>query len=118
MSNSDTAQFDLSQFGSWYLLAGIEVYAESAHEVCQCDTLLLELDRLEAWEQANGAYYSYEYVPARFAELRERITELRDYIDAEDERYYAEREARERRESFTVVEGGLSGNLSQAGINE
>ena len=117
MSNSDTAQFDLSQFGSWYLLAGIEVYAESAHEVCQCDTLLLELDRLEAWEQVNGGYYSYEYVPARFAELREHITELRDWIEADYERYYAERTAQEARANFTVIEGGLSGNLSQDGID-
>ena len=117
MSNSDTAQFDLSQFGSWYLLAGIEVYAESAHEVCQCDTLLLELDRLEAWEQVNGGYYSYEYVPARFAELRERITELRDWLQAQEDQWYSERAAERARAEFTVIEGGLSGNLSQDGIN-
>ena len=52
--NSDTALFDMSQFGASYLLAGIEVYLETAHEVCQCETLLLELDRLEAWEQRHG----------------------------------------------------------------
>jgi hypothetical protein len=102
MDNSTTFDYQLSQFGSWYLLAGIECYAEAAMETCQCETLLLELDRLEAWEQENGGYYSYEYVPARFAELRERITERLADIEAYDAQYYAER----ARSEFTVIEGG------------
>ena len=117
MSNSDTAPFDLSQFGSWYLLAGIECYLETVYEAISCETMLVELDRLEAWEQAHGGYYSYEYVPARFAELRERITEARDWLQAQEDQYYSERFAAERREKFTVIEGGLSGNNSQSGIN-
>ena len=115
MDNSTTFDFQLSQFGSWYLLAGIEAYAEAAQEVCQCETLLKELDRLEAWEQAHGGYYSYEYAQARFADLRASLIEWRDFIDAEDERYFAERAAQEARAQFTVVEGGLSGNNSQSG---
>ena len=102
MSNSDTAPFDLSQFGSWYLLAGIECYLESAMEVCSCETLLLELDRLEAWEQQHGGYYCYEYVPARFAELRERIRQHMADIEAYEADYYAER----ARSEFTVIDGG------------
>ena len=102
MSNSDTAPFDLSQFGSWYLLAGIECYLETADMTCQCETLLLELDRLEEWEQQNGGYYSYEYVPARFAELRESIRERLADIEAWESQYYAER----ARSEFTVIEGG------------
>ena len=118
MDNSTTFDYQLNQFAAWYLFTGIVEHLDYVDMVCQCETLLEELDRLEAWEQAHGGFYGYEYVPARFAELRERIVERRDFIEAADERYYAEREARERRESFTVVEGGLSGNLSQAGINE
>ena len=114
MSNSTTFDYQLSQFGSWYLLAGIECYLESAYEVCSCETLLLELDRLEAWEQQHGGFYSYEYVPARFAELRERIREHMADLEAAEAEWYAER----AREQFTVIEGGLSGNNSQSGINE
>ena len=117
MSNADTAQFDLSQFGSWYLLAGIECYLESCYEVLSAETLLFELDRLEAWEQEHGGYYSYDYVPARFAELRERITAARDWLQDQEDQYYSERFAAECREKFTVIEGGLSGNNSQSGIN-
>ena len=117
MSNCDTAPFDLSQFGSWYLLAGIECYLESSDMTCQCDTLLLELDRLEAWERENGGYYGYEHVQERFAELRQRIVNFRADIEAYDAQYYAERDAQEAREKFTVIEGGLSGNNSQPGIN-
>ena len=106
MSNSDTAPFDLSQFGSWYLLAGIECYLESCMEVCSAQTLLLELDRLEAWEQENGGYYSYEYVPARFAELRARIAEHLEWLQDQEDQYYSERFAAECREKFTVIEGG------------
>lgn len=106
MSNADTAQFDLSQFGSWYLLAGIECYLESCYEVLSAETLLFELDRLEAWEQEHGGYYSYDYVPARFAELRERITAARDWLQDQQDQYYADRAAQEARDSFTVIEGG------------
>ena len=102
MSNSDTAPFDLSQFGSWYLLAGIECYLESAWDGCQCETLLLELDRLEAWERQHGGYYSYEHTQQRFAELRERIREQLADIEAYEADYYAER----ARSEFTVIEGG------------
>ena len=116
MDNSTTFDYQLNQFAAWYLFTGIVEHLDYVDMSCQCDTLLEELDRLEAWEQANGGFYGPESA-AGFAELRERIVERRDFIDAEDERYYAEREARERRESFTVVEGGLSGNLSQTGIN-
>ena len=113
MSNSDTAPFDLSQFGSWYLMAGIECYLESALEVCSCETLLLELDRLEAWERENGGYYGYEHTQQRFAELRHRIRERLADIEAYEADYYAER----ARSEFTVIEGGLSGNNSHSGIN-
>jgi hypothetical protein len=41
-------------------------------------------------------------VPARFAELRERITERLADIEAYDAQYYAER----ARSEFTVIEGG------------
>ena len=98
MSNSDTAQFDLSQFGSWYLLAGIECYLESTDMVCQCETLLLELDRVEAWEQANGGFYD----PERFTYLRDSISEKMADIEAWDAQWYAEK----ARDSFTVIEGG------------
>ena len=99
MSNSDTFDYQLSQFGSWYLMAGIESYLDDAYEVCQCETLLLELDRLEAWESENGGFYSYEHVPAAFADLRERITERLQWIESEDEAY-------RRRARFTVISGG------------
>jgi hypothetical protein len=102
MDNSDTAPFDLNQFGSWYLMAGIECYLESADMSCQCETLLLELDRLEAWEQQHGGYYGYEHVQEGFAELRQRITERLADIEAYDTQYYAER----ARSEFTVIEGG------------
>ena len=49
MSNSDTFDYQLSQFAAWYLLEGIEQYLDCADETCQCETLLTELDRLEAW---------------------------------------------------------------------
>ena len=117
MSNMNTFDYQLSQFGSWYLLAGIECYLASAYEICSCETLLRELDRLEAWERENGGYYSYEHVPARFAELRERITEHRDNLEAAQEAWWDEQEEQERRERFTVIEGGLSGNNSQSGID-
>ena len=66
MSNSDTAQFDLSQFGSWYLLAGIEVLSGervgrgdlSARPCCWSWTVW----RLGS--RQHGGYYSYEHVPA------------------------------------------------------
>lgn len=112
MSNSHTFDYQLSQFGAWYLLAGIECYLESAYEVCSCETLLRELDRLEAWEQQHGGYYCYEHVPPRFAELRERIRQQLADIEAYEADYYAER----ARSEFTVIEGGLSGNSSQSGI--
>ena len=117
MSNSHTFDYQLSQFGSWYLLAGIERYLESCFEVCSAQTLLLELDRLEAWEQQNGGYYSYEYVPARFAALRARITEHLEWLEDEEERYFSNRHAERARAEFTVIEGGLSGNNPQDGIN-
>ena len=116
MDNSTTFDYQLNQFAAWYLFTGIVEHLDYVDMVCQCETLLEELDRLEAWEQANGGFYRPE-VAANFAELRDRIVERRDFIEAADEQYYAEREARERRESFTVIEGGLSGNLSQSEIN-
>lgn len=100
--NSDTALFDMSQFGSSYLLAGIEVYLETAHEVCQCETLLRELDRLEAWEERHGGFYDLDMVRDHFAELRERITDKQAEIEAFESQFFAE-QARSR---FTVVEGG------------
>lgn len=102
MSNSDTALFDMSQFGSSYLLAGIEVYLETAHELCQCETLLLELDRLEAWEERHGGFYDLDVVRAHFADLRERIAERKAEIEAFESQFFAER----ARSKFTVVEGG------------
>jgi hypothetical protein len=98
LSNSDTAQFDLSQFGSWYLLAGIECYAESAMEVCSCETLLLELDRLEAFEKAHCEFHDAE----RFAELRERIESHKADLQAWDSHC----DAQLAREQFRVIEGG------------
>ena len=100
--NSDTALFDMSQFGASYLLAGIEVYLETAHEVCQCETLLLELDRLEAWEQRHGGFYDLDIVQAHFADLRHRIAERKAEIETFESHFYAER----ARSQFTVVEGG------------
>ena len=106
MSNSDTAPFELSQFGSWYMFAGIERYLESAMEVCSCDTLLFELDRLEAWEQENGGYYSYDYVPQKFAELRAEIIAHRDVLEEAADAYWNEVHAKEARANFEVIEGG------------
>ena len=111
--NSDTAPFDLSQFGSWYLMAGIECYLESALEVCQCETLLLELDRLEAWEQQHSVHYSSEHTQQRFAELRQRILDHKADIEAYESQYWAEL----AREQFTVIDGGKSVNNSHSGIN-
>lgn len=102
MSNSDTAMFDMSQFGSSYLLAGIEVYLETAHEVCQCETLLLELDRLEAWEERHGGFYDLEMVREHFANLRERIVERKADIEAFESQFFAD----VARSKFTVIEGG------------
>ena len=102
MSNSETALYDMSRFGSTYLLAGIETYFETAHELCQCDTLLEELDRLEAWEQRHGGFYDLDMVREHFADLRERIAERRAEIEAFESQFFAER----ARSKFTVVEGG------------
>jgi len=106
MSNSDTATFELSQFGSWYMFAGIEKYLESAYEVCSCDTLLLELDRLEEWEKENGGFYSYDYVPQKFAELRAEIIAQRDALEEYADAYWDEVHAKEARANFEVIEGG------------
>ena len=114
MSNRDTFDYQLSQFGSWYLLAGLECYLESAWDACQCETLLLELDRLEAWEREFGGYYGYEHTQQRFAELRERISQQLADIEAYEADYYAEK----ARGEFVVIEGGKSVNFPQLGINE
>ena len=109
MDNSTTFDFQLNQFGSWYMLAGIECYLESADMTCQCETLLAELDRLEAWERENGGYYHLEYVPEGFAALRDRILGRLADIESWESQWYAE----QRRGEFTVIEGGRSGNSSQ-----
>lgn len=107
MSNSDTAQFELSQSGSWYLLAGIECYLESADYSGTCDTLLLELDRLESWEREHGGYYHItEHVAESFAELRQRIVDYRDDLVVWETQRDNEWYAQEARESFTVIDGG------------
>ena len=108
MSNSDTFDYQLSQFAAWYLLEGIEQYLECADEVCQCETLLTELDRLEAWERANGAFYA----EGRFAKLREKIELRLEWIERWESNWYAER----ARSEFRVIEGGLGKN-SQIGMN-
>ena len=103
--NSDTQPFDLSQFGAWYVLAGIEVYAETADSECACQTLLLELARVEAWEKAHGDWYDSE----RYTELRERIEGRWDDMIA----WAAQRDAEDRRERFTVIEGGKKNSESE-----
>lgn len=109
MDNSTTFDYQLSQFGSWYLLAGIECYLETADAACECDALLRELDRVESWERDNGGYYHQEYTRMRFDSLRDRIAERKADIEAFESHYWAER----ARSEFTVIEGGLSGNNSQ-----
>lgn len=104
--NRDTAPYELNQHASWYLLAGIECYLESAMDSCQFVTLLEELDRLEAWEKENGNFYEYDFVPERFAELRGRIQECLDACDAVEEEYDREWRAEQalvRRSEFRVV---------------
>ena len=101
-SNSDTRPFELSQFGSWYLLAGLEQYIENVEDECQIDTLELELDRLEQWESAHGGYYEYDHVRSRFAQIREQLAELREWVQKRDRLWYAE----ELREDFRVIDGG------------
>ena len=113
MSNSDTFDYQLSQFAAWYLMEGIRQYFECADEVCQCDTLLVELDRLESWELANSGYYTPETIRERFAGLRSAIELRREWLERRESDYYAER----ARSEWRVIEGGLSGNLSQLGIN-
>ena len=103
--NSDTQPFDLSQFGAWYVLAGIEVYAETADSEYSCQTLLLELARVEAWEQAHGDWYDSD----RYAELRERIEGRWDDLIA----WTAQCDADERRERFTVIDGGKKNSESE-----
>ena len=101
MDNRDTFDYQLSQFGSWYLIAGIDCYLESAMEVCQCDTLLTELERVEQWEREHGAWYESSSAMG-FARLRQRILDRKADIEAYESQYYAE----QAREQFTVIEGG------------
>lgn len=98
MSNSDTSPFELSQFGLWYILEGIERFIENVEDECQVDTLELELSRIQEWDRENGEYYSYEY----YDQLWTRLTELREWIQKRDNEWYA----REAREDFYVIDGG------------
>ena len=105
--NRDTAPYELNQYGSWYLLAGIECYLEAAMDHCQFVTLMAELDRLEGGEKQHGGFYEYEYAQERFAELRARIPECIDACDAVEEEEYDRQwraeEAMARRSKFYVV---------------
>jgi len=102
MSNSDTSPFELSQFGLWYILAGLRQFIENVEDECQIDTLELELSRIEQWDRENGGYYSYEYTQREYAELWTQLAELREWIQKRDNEWYA----REAREDFYVIDGG------------
>lgn len=102
MKDSDTAQFEMSQFGSSYMLAGIEVHLETAYEVCQCEYLLVELDRLEAWEMQHSVFYDLESVRERFAYLRQSILDKLAEAESFETQFYADK----ARRGFTLVQGG------------
>ena len=80
MSNADTGAYDLSQHAQWMLLAGIDSYIDWMHWECQCDTVLLEIDRAEAWDREHGGYYD----PERYEALRSRARAVRAEILRDD----------------------------------
>jgi len=100
MSNCDTAPFELSQFGAWYFLAGLESYLEFADMECQIDTLELELARVENWDREFGGYYN----PEQYVKIRARLAEIREWIQRCDSEWYAG----EARKEFRVIDGGKS----------
>ena len=105
MSNSDTAQFELSQFGAWFIRSSCHEFLERAEDTCQLDTLEIELARLEEWEQQNGKFYD----PKDFEKLWTAIAETREWMEERDNLWYdeeASEHAEEARAAFTVIEGG------------
>lgn len=84
MSNSDTGAYELSQHAQWMLLAGIDSYIDWMHMECQCDTVLLEIDRAEAWDREHGGYYD----PDMYAALRTRVRLVRAEIRRNDMWWY------------------------------
>jgi hypothetical protein len=112
LSNSDTADFQLSQFGAWFFLCGLETRLESleSYDICWVETIETELDRVQQWDRDFGGFYKEEY----YTSLREQIAAVREWCEAADSDWYA----RQARGKFRLIEGGLSGNLSQTGINE
>ena len=102
MSNSDTSPFELSQFGQWYMLAGIEQYIDGIEDECQIDTIELELHKIREWDQEYGRHFDCQYTQNKYAELWAKLAELREWIQQRDNEWYAQ----EARETFTVIEGG------------
>lgn len=102
MSNSDTSPFEMSQFGQWYMLAGIEQYIDDIEDECQIDTIELELNRIQEWDREHGGYFDCQYTQNKYAELWTKLAELREWIQQRDRLWYADC----AREDFYVIDGG------------
>ena len=97
-SNSDTRNFELSQFGMWFFVAGLGDFLESVDNICMIETLELELDRVEQWDREHGGFYTDE----NYDHLRAQIASAREQIEQFDREWYAEL----AREEFRVIDGG------------
>ena len=101
-SNSDTRPFELSQFGAWFFLSGLEYRLESLsdYDICWVETIEIELARVQQWDREFGPYYNEEY----YSDLWEQIASVREWCEQSDRDWTA----RSARENFTVITGGKS----------
>jgi hypothetical protein len=99
-SNSDTRNFDLSQFGAWLLVDGMRERLAYVDDICWVETLETELNRLEQWCAEHSPWYQ----PGDFNDLWVEISLVRDHIEQLDSDWYAA----QRRKEFTVISGGKS----------